>query len=52
MLEKELLPEDLDVYRNSLRMNSDQFKYILRLIEHKIQRQNTSFWEAISATSR
>lgn len=52
MLNKELLSEDPNAYRNFVRMNNDQFEYILNLINDDIKKQDTFFREAISARNR
>ncbi|KAL4135098.1 hypothetical protein QTP88_006754 [Uroleucon formosanum] len=46
---KELSTEDVDSYRNHLRLNKDQFEILLYRITTKIQKQDTVMKAAIPA---
>nr|XP_018906464.1 PREDICTED: uncharacterized protein LOC109036594 isoform X2 [Bemisia tabaci] len=48
----DILEEDPLTYTNFLRMNDATFNKLLRMIEHRITKQNTNMRESISARKR
>jgi len=49
---KELSTEDVDSYRNHLRLNKDQFEILLYRITTKIQKQDTVMRAALPARTK
>lgn len=48
----DILEEDPLTYTNFMRMNDATFNKLLRMIEHRITKQNTNMRESISARKR
>lgn len=48
----ELRAEEPELYRNFLRMNSEQFDHLLALVRPSIQKENTNMRESISPAER
>jgi hypothetical protein len=52
MLEKELVADDPENYRNYLRMSEDVFNSLLSKVEGRIKRQDTNMRQCIPARKR
>lgn len=52
MLNRELLMEDIESYKNYLRMDNTKFLDLLRFVENDIKRHDTNMLQCIKANKR